>query len=209
MRKIGCNNMSKVIVKAMRPHRQKILTEDGEEMRLQRWANKKAADAIRGSGGDVQGDQFTQARDSLMHSAVANPDEHGLKFLDGRIPFEGQELEEELSKPDVEGEAAAIDSQFAPFSQEKLEEVGLNRVSYPNQTTQDKSDYHTTPKTPDIFDTDGKLREGIAPEKEEEEEEDEDDDREPGLLSLHPDIQRKAFLTHVNAFNHAMGFLIE
>jgi len=117
----------KVLIKAMRPHRQKVLTEDGEEMRLQQWANKAASSALRGAGGDANGEQFTQARDALMREAVANPNEHGLKFLGERMPFDGQELEESLSEPDVEGEM---------------------------------------PQTPDLFDEQGKLRDGMPPEEE-------------------------------------------
>ena len=123
----------KVLIKAMRPHRQKVLTEDGEEMRLQQWANKTASAALRTAGGEASGEQFTQARDALMREAVANPQEHGLKFMGERMPFEGQTLEESLSEPDVEGEQAAVDQEFAP---EK-------------------------PETPDIFDEQGKLRDNI------------------------------------------------
>jgi hypothetical protein len=94
----------KVLIKAMRPHRQKVLTEDGQEMRLQQWANKTASAALRTAGGEASGEQFTQARDALMREAVANPQEHGLKFMGERMPFEGQTLEESLSEPDVEGE---------------------------------------------------------------------------------------------------------
>ena len=123
----------KVLIKAMRPHRQKVLTEDGEEMRLQQWANKAASSALRGAGEDASGEQFTQARDALMREAVANPNEHGLKFMGKRMPFDGQELEESLSEPDVEGEQAAVDQEFAPKK----------------------------PETPDIFDEQGKLRDGM------------------------------------------------
>tara|TARA_Y100000114_G_scaffold155281_1_gene179070 strand:+ start:1233 stop:1793 length:561 start_codon:yes stop_codon:yes gene_type:complete len=91
----------KVLIKAMRPHRQKVLTEDGQEMRLQQWANKTASAALRTAGGEASGEQFTQARDALMREAVANPDEHGLKFMGERMPFEGQTLEESLSEPDI------------------------------------------------------------------------------------------------------------
>ena len=54
-----------------------------------------------------------------MREAVANPDEHGLKFMGERVPFDGQELEESLSVPDVEGERAAIDAEFAPSEEEE------------------------------------------------------------------------------------------
>ena len=128
----------KVLIKAMRTHRQKVLTEDGQEMRLQQWANKKAGAALRSSSTrDLRPlystEQFQQARNALMREAVANPDEHGLKFMGERMPFEGQTLEESLSEPDVEGEQAAVDQEFAP---EK-------------------------PETPDIFDEQGNLRQTL------------------------------------------------
>ena len=168
------------VLKAMRPHRQKVLTEKGEEMRLQQWANKKAANALRSDGRDVQGEEFSSTRDALMREAVANPKSHGLTFLGGeRVPFEGQELPpEETHAPDVEGERAAIDAQFAPKPGEEL------------------------------FTPEGKLQEGIATdEEEEEEEEEEDDDRPPGYMGLHPDEQKKAFLIRTNAFDEALSFL--
>jgi hypothetical protein len=85
-----------------------------------------------------------------MREAVANPNEHGLKFMDERVPFEGQTLEESLSEPDIEGERAAVDQEFAP---EK-------------------------PETPDIFDEQGKLRQTLPQGKEEEEEFDPDAEAE-------------------------------
>ncbi len=140
----------KVLIKAMRPHRQKVLTEDGQEMRLQQWANKTASTALRSAGGDAGGEQFQQARDALMREAVANPDKHGLKFMGERMPFEGQTLEESLSEPDVEGEQAAVDQEFAP---EK-------------------------PETPDIFDEQGNLRQTLPQGEEEKEEFDPDAEAE-------------------------------
>jgi len=136
-----CDTM-KILIKALQPNRQKILTADGEEMRLQQWANKQAASSLRDAGNDVQGEQFTQSRDMLMRDAVENPEKHGLKFMGERLPFEGQTLQESLTEPDVEGERAAIDSEFA--DEEK-------------------------PETPDLFDSEGKLRDGMPTEEEEEE----------------------------------------
>lgn len=124
----------KILIKALQPNRQKILTADGKEMRLQQWANKQAASSLRDAGNDVQGEQFTQSRDMLMRDAVENPEKHGLKFMGERLPFEGQTLQESLTEPDVEGERAAIDSEFA--DEEK-------------------------PETPDLFDSEGKLRDNI------------------------------------------------
>ena len=149
--------MSKILIKAIRPHRQKVLTQEGEEKRLQQWANQLAAEQLRGAGGDASGEQFTQARDALMRDAVMNPEKYGLKFMAERVPFEGQELTSDLTEADPEGEAAAIDSQFAPEEEEKPP-----RVSYPNQTTQDKSDYHTK-----LFDEQGNLRTTLKPDEEE------------------------------------------
>jgi len=159
----------KVLIKAMRPHRQKVLTEDGEEMRLQQWANKTASAALRGAGDAASGEQFTQVRDALMREAVANPDEHGLKFMGERVPFEGQTLEESLSEPDVEGEQAAVDQEFAP---EKPDE---------NWTwEQGEAEYmrNLKPPTPDIFDEQGKLRQTLPQGEKEEEEFDPDAEAE-------------------------------
>ena len=40
--------MKRILIKAIKPHRQKIMTESGEEMKLQQWANR-AAGALEGS----------------------------------------------------------------------------------------------------------------------------------------------------------------
>lgn len=106
--------MSKILIKMpMKPHRQKVLTPDGQEVRLQQFANRMAANELRGAGGDAQGEQFTSSRDKLMRDMVANPESHNIKFMGERVPFEGQNLEQSLSMPDVAGEQAAIDSEFA------------------------------------------------------------------------------------------------
>ena len=135
----------KILIKAIKPHRQKILTSDGEEMHIQRWANKQAAQAIRGAGGDAAGEQFTQARDKLMRDAVANPEEHGLKFLNERVPFEGQNLESSLSDP--------MDS--PEFKEDMTEDESFSLAE-----KLDEKD-----KTPDLFDSEGKLRDGMPPEE--------------------------------------------
>tara|TARA_R100001163_G_scaffold18303_1_gene16186 strand:- start:6796 stop:7743 length:948 start_codon:yes stop_codon:yes gene_type:complete len=125
----------------MRPHRQKILTNDGEEVRLQQWANKKAAESLRTAGGDASGEQFTQARDMLMRDAVENPEEHGLKFMNERVPFEGQNLESSLSDPMSAEDIADITD---ASSAETERAMG---------------------GTPDLFDSEGKLRDGMPPEE--------------------------------------------
>ena len=133
----------KILIKAIKPHRQKILTSDGEEMHIQRWANKQAAQAIRGAGGDAAGEQFTQARDKLMRDAVANPEEHGLKFLNERVPFEGQNLESSLSDPMSASDIADITDASSAETERAM-----------------------GGKTPNLFDSEGKLRDDMPPEEE-------------------------------------------
>ena len=135
-----CDTM-KILIKAVMPHRQKVLTQDGQEMRLQQWANKQAASSLRDAGGDAQGEQFSQSRDMLMRDAVENPDKHGLKFMGERMPFEGQNLQESLSEPDVEGEEY-------PSSEEMSDELKRRQS--------------------ELFDESGKLRQTIPTEEEEE-----------------------------------------
>jgi hypothetical protein len=144
----------KVLIKAMRPHRQKVLTEDGEELRLQQWANKQAASAMRSAGDAATGEQFTQARDALMRDAVANPQEHGLKFMGERMPFDGQTLEESLSEPDVEGEQGpgeGPDEWMGDESPEHFENV---------REKEGVEQFLKRPK-PDIFDEQGNLRQTL------------------------------------------------
>jgi hypothetical protein len=134
----------KILIKAMQPHRQRILTADGEEIRLQRWANRKANREMGTERGKVGGaERFTQARDKLMYDAVANPEEHGIKFLNERVPFEGQNLESSLSDPMSASDIADITD---TSSAETERAMG---------------------GTPNLFDSEGKLRDGMPPEEEE------------------------------------------
>lgn len=175
--------MNKILIKAMRPHRQKVLTAQGEEKRLQQWANQLAAQQLRGAGQGASGEQFNQARDALMREAVMSPEKHGLKFMGERVPFEGQRLSEELSEADPEGEMAAIDSQFTPEEEHDEEETFTS-----NNIMRDNSDYHTTPpKTPDVFDEQGNLRQGLKPQEEDEAEEEAPKRQHMPMDPDHPD----------------------
>ena len=148
----------KILIKALMPHRQKVLTQDGQEMRLQQWANKQAASSLRDAGGDAQGEQFSQSRDMLMRDAIENPEKHGLKFMGERMPFEGQNLQESLSEPDYSGEAEA---DFA-LRQEELEQA-MKEGTTPNESQEDID--ADKKRMPNLFDSEGKLRDGMSPEE--------------------------------------------
>ena len=176
----------KVLIKAMRPHRQKVLTEDGEEMRLQQWANKAASSALRGAGGDASGEQFTQARDALMREAVANPDEHGLKFMGERMPFDGQELEESLSDPmdspefkedmtEDESFSLAENSEFASAHKEHEE---LHAAQEEATEGLDESEIDRSKPGAGLFNEQGKLRQTLPQGEEKEKEFDPDAEAE-------------------------------
>tara|TARA_R110002051_G_scaffold313850_1_gene390288 strand:- start:1458 stop:2039 length:582 start_codon:yes stop_codon:yes gene_type:complete len=190
--------MGKILIKAIRPNRQKVLTEDGNELKLQQWANKKAAETLRGAGGDAQGEQWKQARDAFMRQAVENPEEFGLKFMGERVPFEGQRLEEELTEPDPEGEAAAIDSEFAPKNNDIEDIVDAS-------TAETERAMSGQPKTPDVFDEEGNLRQGLKPEEEDEAEAEETPKRQHVPMNQdHPDYFKTSRQT---AFRDAWSLL--
>lgn len=146
-KKTGCEIL-KILIKAVMPHRQKVLTQDGQEMRLQQWANKQAASSLRDAGGDAQGEQFSQSRDMLMRDAVENPEKYGLKFMGERLPFEGQNLQESLSDP--------MDS--PEFKEDMTEDESFSLAE-----KLDEKD-----RTPNLFDSEGKLRQTMPTEEEEE-----------------------------------------
>jgi hypothetical protein len=163
-KRTGCEIL-KVLIKAVMPHRQKILTQDGEEMRLQQWANKQAASSLRDAGGDAQGEQFTQSRDMLMRDAVENPEKHGLKFMGERLPFEGQNLQESLSEPTFDNEA---DKEIADFHHgEELRTYGKNESEIERDARYPGGVKLPGEELPNLFDSEGKLRDGMPPEEEE------------------------------------------
>jgi hypothetical protein len=82
----------------------------------------------------------------LMRDAVANPEEYGLKFLNERVPFEGQNLESSLSDP--------MDS--PEFKEDMTEDESFSLAE-----KLDEKD-----RTPDLFDSEGKLRDDMPPEEE-------------------------------------------
>ena len=199
--------MGKILIKAVRPNRQKVLTEDGNEIKLQQWANKKAAETLRGAGGDASGEQFNHAREALMRQAVENPEEFGLKFMGERVPFEGQRLEEELSEPDPEGEMAGIDSEFAPDGPMDGEEKD-GMLEHMKERSMGGSMVGTPPKTPDVFDAEGKLRQGLKPEEEDEAEAEETPKRQnTPMEQSHPDYWKSEFVARKAGFKDAWGLL--
>ena len=86
--------MAQILVKAIKPHRQKILNEAGDEMRLQQFANRRASAEGLGAG-----DQFVMRRDEIMRDALENPEKYNIKFMGEPVPFDG-------AKPQGEPESA-------------------------------------------------------------------------------------------------------
>ena len=85
-------------MKAMKPHRQKVLPEGADShMRLQQWANRHpTTKEAFASGGD---EARTAHRDNLMREAVADPSAHGLMFVGGEpIPFDEEERQSTLEE---------------------------------------------------------------------------------------------------------------
>jgi len=184
--------MSKILIKAVKPHRQKILTEGGEELRLQQWANRKAAGALRGAGGDTSGEQFTQSRDKLMRDALMNPDEHGIKFVGGKpVMFD------DMQQP--EGPESGPDEFMGDESPEHFENLreqeGVQQFLENRQSMPDKS----------LFDEQGNLRTSM-PGAETPKPEDDDDD-EPSYLDFYRKSFQKAVRSRVASFRYAWSVL--
>lgn len=185
--------MSKILINAVKPHRQKILTEGGEEMRLQQWANKQAAGALRGAGGDASGEQFTQSRDKLMRDALMNPDEHGIKFLGGKpVMFDDMQ-----PMNDMQGEAEA---DFA-LREEELAQAN-KEGTIPNESQgdidSDKASFAN------LFDSQGNLRTSMPGA---ETPKPEDDDDEPSFLDFYKKSFQKAVRSRVASFRDAWSVL--
>ena len=214
--------MGKVFVKAIAPHRQKVLQGD-KEFRLQQLANRMMADQMRQGGQSPTGDMFTQGRDKLMRDMVMNPEAHNIKFMGERVPFEGQTLGSSLSVPDVAGEQAAIDSQFG--DDETLDFTNQMRdtrsaESYKTgDTSPQTGDERFFPPPPDstlqdkliadkilseILDEKGNLK----PDSQfmDSEEDEEEDDRPQSEDDLMDRMARKA-VHHISSFRDAWSVL--
>ena len=108
--------MSLILIKMpVKPHRQKVLIgEEGseKEIRLNKWANQKAAAMLREQGKMASGPEFEAMRDQLMQEAIADAGKsHGITFMDDPIPLSGPEKEA------PEPEAAAPEPEAAPGSE--------------------------------------------------------------------------------------------
>jgi hypothetical protein len=190
--------MGKVFVKAIAPHRQKVLQGD-KEFRLQQLANRMMADQMRQGGQSPTGDIFTQGRDKLMRDMVMNPEAHNIKFMGERVPFEGQTLGSSLSEPDVAGEQAAIDAEFKDG--ETLESNNMMR------DTRSAESYKTGDTTAqdklmsEIMDEKGNLKPD-SQFMDREEDEEEEDDRPQSEDDLMDRMARKA-VHHISSFRDA------
>lgn len=113
-----------------RPPNPRILVGE-EEMKMRKFANRKAAEMARAQGQPASGPEWESLRNKIIEEIKSNPDSHGVSYL-GDIPegFSAGGPRE----ADVEGEKAAIDEKFAPENDEDNK-----RVSYNNTTTDNRS----------------------------------------------------------------------
>ena len=65
-----------------RPPNPRILVGD-EEMKLSKWANRKAAEMMRADGKPASGPEWEATRNRLIEEVKANPDTHNISFLGG------------------------------------------------------------------------------------------------------------------------------
>lgn len=202
--------MVKVLVKAMKPHRQRIFA-DGKEMKLQQFANRKVAEQMRAAGQDPTGEGFQSARDTMMRDAVANPEKHSIKFMGERVPFEGQTLGSSLSEPDVAGEQAAIDSQFG--DDEPLDFT--NKIRDTRSADSYKTGDTMTPQDKlmsEIMDETGNLKPDNKFMDDGEDEDDmpppeEEDDRPKSEDELLERIMAQKAVSHIRGFRDAWSVL--
>lgn len=144
MKRIGREKMSKILIKMpVKPHRQKILTDEGEEMRLQQWANKKAAKELGGLGADAHGEQFESSRNTLMRDAVENPESHNIKFFNDIVPFDVDDEKDPFigegtdeAEADWEARQGMIDHEKEQgIVDETQEELDADKKRFASQTT--------------------------------------------------------------------------
>ena len=199
--------MGKVFVKAIAPHRQKVLQGD-KEFRLQQLANRMMADQMRQGGQSPTGDMFTQGRDKLMRDMVMNPEAHNIKFMGERVPFEGQTLGSSLSEPDVAGEQAAIDDEFSDTSPKSLADIPPPASNDPK----DVEDFRN--RTTDFLQQQKLLSEilnekgNLKPDSQfmDSEEDEEEDDRPQSEDDLMDRMARKA-VHHISSFRDAWAVM--
>lgn len=192
--------MGKVFVKAIAPHRQKVLQGD-KEFRLQQLANRMMADQMRQGGQSPTGDMFTQGRDKLMRDMVMNPEAHNIKFMGERVPFEGQTLGSSLSEPDVAGEQAAIDADFGDSPEEqKVFDHLMSLKPEEQEVLQRNRDTTAQDKLmSEIMDEKGNLKPDTRFMDDEDEEEDDRPQSEDDLMDR---MARKA-VHHISSFRDA------
>lgn len=145
--------MTIIILKEAKPHKQKILV-DGQEMRLNQWANKKAAEEMRKLGASASGESWDEARNNLIQDALANPESHGINFVDGAPA----DFESSLSEPDIEGERAEMGARFSSDIEDITDASTTDTEramggEVPDEEEQDKGE--------SFFDEEGNLKEWL------------------------------------------------
>ena len=167
-----------ILIKARadRPPNPKVLVGE-EEMKLRKWANRKAAEMMRAEGKPPSGPEWEAMRQRLIEEVKTDPDTHGISFIDGA--------------PEGWGTGGPREATDIPEEPEEPEE--------PPQTLADKIEARLGEPMPRIK---GGGLSGQFPVKDEEEEE-EAPERAPGQTSLF-DFGLK---TKSQAMGHAWSFL--
>ena len=65
-----------------RPPNPRILVGD-EEMKLSKWANRKAAEMMRADGKPASGPEWEATRNRLIEEVKTNPDTHNISYING------------------------------------------------------------------------------------------------------------------------------
>ena len=108
-----------ILIKARpnKPPNPKILVGE-DEVRMKKWANRKAAEMLRAEGKPPSGPEWDALRNQIIEQLKEDPQQHGASFL-GDIP-EDWGAAGQRHQPDIEEEQAAIDDKFSGREEEPV-----------------------------------------------------------------------------------------
>lgn len=159
-----------------RPPNPRILVGE-EEMKLRKWANRKAAEMMRAEGKAPSGPEWEAMRQRLIEEVKTNPDTHNISFINGAP--EGWGVGGPRETTDVpEPEPEPVETQDTASVGDKIAE--------------------TDPQMPRI--KGGGLSGEFAPKEEEEDEEPKKDPQQSSLFDFGMKMKSQAM-------NHAWNYL--